>query len=253
MTNIFASLVCLDTNVTANNNEPLFNIMITIMNNQIKSISYDVKKMMKNIKRGDTYDVSRGLEKLNYAYEYFEKNEFKNTSIIIQKLISVLRRSSFSNMEGVSCLLKKIDKNIDRIIEKYKIMEIRHAESLIDYHASLSFRKKNGYIFEEVEKFDVIYAPTQGGVHMCVVGDILENGMALCYPFTSASERDLKMLGNRSWKIMECSMEALNGNLLSSSATLVDIKKAGYFKKCHLTYHEEIERALSYFLNEESA
>lgn len=222
------------------------------MENIISKISYTINMMVKEIKKGGPIDIDKRLGDLQIVYDYFEQIECFGVVKHINSLMKVVAKLD-PNMEEMLRYLLKVKKQIDEIKEKTKMMEIKKAEALIKYHDSLSRKRRRGCKAEKIAKYDIIFTPTQGGGHLSVVYEIYENGMALCFPFTTASEFDLRKLGNKSWTLMDCDIKGFNGNRLSSSATLVNIKDAGFFKRDHLAQHQEIDLAVSYFQSEDIA
>ena len=216
------------------------------METSLKKIAYTVNKLIKDIRKNNYIDYDRNIIIFEKAYFYFTAlNNIKAAKIAVT-IKKLLKRKELVK-DDLLCNLLRIRKFTNKNIEKTKIMDIRRVESLIDYHEMINKKKKSGLKAEAIEKYDTIYAPTQGGGHLCVVYDIMENGMALCYPFTTASEEDLKILGNKTWDFKECSVDGFKLMRLSSCCTLIDINDAGYFKKNHIYQHDEIDQAVNYF------
>lgn len=212
----------------------------------IQKITYMVNHMIKNIRKGYELDEKRMLSSLQVIRSYFISVNDKKTSNRTYAIERTLRWGKYGTDKVLGHLMA-IKKVADKNLEKVKEMETKEAESRINYHRISQRHKKNKEASAGISKFDIIKAPTQGGVHYCVIYEIYENGTAVCYPFTTSSEHDLRILGNKSWKINDCGLDMFNGSRLSSHATVVNINDAGYFKISHLSKHTEIDRAILYF------
>lgn len=218
--------------------------------NNIQKISYMVNHMIKNLRKGYELDEQRMLSSLQVIRSYFISVNDKKTSNRTYAIVRALRWGDYGTDE-VMAQLMAIKRIADRNREKIKEMETKEAEARINYHRISQRHKKNKDVSTGISKFDVIKAPTQGGLHYCVIYEINKNGTAVCYPFTTSSERDLRILGNKSWKVKDCGLDMFNGSRLSSHATIVNLSDAGYFKYSHLSKHTEIDRAILYFNNQQ--
>lgn len=206
--------------------------------------------MIKNIRKGYMLDEQRMLKSLQVIRSYFISVNDKKASNRTYAIEKALRWGDYGT-DKVMAQLKAIKKVADKNLEKVKEMETKEAASLINYHRISQKRKKDKKTCADISKFDIVKVPTQGGVHYCVIYEVYENGTAVCYPLTTSSEHDLRILGNKSWKIKDCGLDMFNGSRLSSHATIVNLSDAGYFKYSHLSKHTEIDRAILYFNNQQ--
>ena len=140
-----------------------------------------------------------------------------------------------------------IIKKVERISEKEKVMTLREIEQYKDFVKNITRKIREKVQGERIERYDVVYVPTQGGFHYSVVYDVLDNDTAVCYPITTASCRDIRMLGNKWHTLQDCGCPEFNGCKLTSAAAYVDLGRASYSKKGHISNYSEIETALTNF------
>lgn len=94
-------------------------------------------------------------------------------------------KSLASRISGVMVDLKKI---------KEKQMEMRFREAEARNHFFKKNKKKANTEISNVSKYDVIFAPTQGGYHYCVVAEVNPRNYVRCYPMTTGTEETLRMV-----------------------------------------------------------
>lgn len=205
------------------------------------------KKLVKNIKKGlgkySVHDMKTDLKEIRAFLK--DRGFYKEANLIYEIVGRIARLDVYK--EYVLDKLEIINEIVCKIQEKEKVMNIRE---LLEYRDHVSYvsrmarKKQDG---EAIEKYDVLYIPTQGGFHYSVVYDLLDNGMALCYPITTSSGRDLKMLGNSWYTLRNCGCSEYNGQNLSSAVAYVDLKRASYCKQTHISNYIEIEMAVANF------
>lgn len=221
------------------------------MNNSSKKtnrISYLLNiKLVKNIKKGlkkyTSNDMKNDLKEIrSYLKERGLYEEAELTYRVQNRLASLDVYKDF-----ILDTLYTIIKKVERISEKEKVMALREIVQYKDFVKNVTRKISDKVQGEQIEKYDVVYVPTQGGFHYSVVHDVLDNGTAVCYPITTASGHDIRMLGNK-WHILrDCGCPEFNGCKLTSAAALVDLGRASFSKKTHISNYSEIEMALTTF------
>ena len=221
------------------------------MNNTTKTVNRIAyllnKKIIKNIvKDSNKYTVHDMKNDLKEIREFLKLRGFHEESKKIYTVIGRIARLDVYKPEVLD-ILTEIRNVLDKISEKHRVMNKLELEKNRDYVKYVSRKIKKKENGEAIEKYDVVYIPTQGGFHYSVVYDILDNGTALCFPITTASNRDLRMLGNSSHELSDCGCPMFDGNRLTSATAYVSIKRAAYSKIAHVFNHDEIDTAVARF------
>ncbi len=217
-------------------------------NKATNRIKYLLKnKIIKNIKNSAMkYSPSDMKEDLNEIHVFFKERGLYDSARIVNSIIAMINHIDFYK-EAIMKELLEVEFSLDLILEKQKIMDLRETEKRRDHveYVNRMARKKKEK--ETIEKYDIVHIPTQGGLHDSVVYDFLENGIIICYPITTASGRDLRLLGNRWYTLRNCGCPRYDGCQLSSAAAYVSLERASYCKKAHVSNHEEIDTAVASF------
>ncbi len=204
-------------------------------------------KLIKNIKKGlKKYTSSDMKEDLKEIRSYLKERGFYEVAELTYSVQSKLARIDVCKDEVLD-ILESIGEAIKRIIEKEKVMTMREISQNMDFVRMVSQKKRDKEQGSSLERYDVVYVPTQGGFHYSIVYDILDNETAVCYPITTASGTNIRMLGNKWHTLHDCGCPEFNGYRLTSAAAYVDMERASYSKKGHISNFSEIEMAVSRF------
>lgn len=207
---------------------------------------YNIKKCIKHIKSDDV-DMSAivtGLLKVrNYLYGISRKPLGDELREISRSLVGNLMdpRIAILRLGAVIGELRKVR-------EKNAVMRQRMCFADICYKNEVYRKKKRNWGCSKVDslsRYDVIYAPTQGGFHFCIVSDVVDGDHVIAYPMTTASKENLRAVGCRSY-----SLKGIEGRhsctSLTSAATMIPYKAALRSYVERLPVSPELERALSY-------
>lgn len=221
------------------------------MNNSTKQtnrISYLLNiKLVKNIKKGlEKYTINDMKKVLKEIRSYLKERGLYEEAELTYHVQGRLARLDVYK-EYVLNTLFTIRTTIQRISEKERVMALREIVQYKDFVKNVMHKIRDKVQGEQIEKYDVVYVPTQGGFHYSVVYDILDNDTVICYPITTASGRDIRMLGNKWHTLQDCGCSKFNGCKLTSAAAYVDLGRASYSKIAHISNSSEIEMALTNF------
>lgn len=152
------------------------------------SALYQLKKIERVLSSGETCGV-KSKQMLVDVCRYLRSMKLKGASDRLYEVILAIRSNRYFNkslankINGVMLELKKIK-------EKQLTMRCREAAARNHFFSKKSTKQKmNNNV---VSKYDLIFAPTQGGYHYCVVAEIDAQNYVKCYPITTASEETLR-------------------------------------------------------------
>ena len=150
---------------------------------------YSLKKMSKAAKKNEL-DYSSSINTMKEIRSYLREQELssavKSTQAVIRELTHHNLGKTFD--DNVNNILY----SLERIKEKQQVMNLRRSK-VWGYFVQES-KRKNGEV-DSLKKYDMIYVPTQGGFHKCVISNVFKNDFVECYPLTTASQKNLKLLG----------------------------------------------------------
>ena len=101
-----------------------------------------------------------------------------------------------NNTRELNSQLKSIYKQVQSMKVKSRISSARRDIAMLEYQVARSIKTK------EIHLYDVVKAPTEGGLHYCIVGDITDD-RCLCFPMTTTSKRSLEVLGRQFYIIKD--------------------------------------------------
>ena len=204
-------------------------------------------KIIKNIKKGikmyTPKDMKKDLKEIRSFLK--ERGLYKEAELTYH--VNTLLGKIDVYKEAALELLFPIKEIIERISEKEKVMALREIEQNQVFIKNVAKKIRDNVLGEKIEKYDVVYIPTQGGFHYSIVYDVLDNETAVCYPITTASYHDLRLMGNKWHTLQNCGCSQFNGLNLTSAVAYVDLIRASYSKKTHITNYSEIDKAVSHF------
>ena len=70
-----------------------------------------------------------------------------------------------------------------------------------------------------------VKSPTEGGMHYSIISEINDE-FVTCFPMTTASRKDLGLIGTRSVSLSDCGDDSYKGIRLTATATKVALKDA---------------------------
>ena len=185
-------------------------------------------------------DLNKTLFQLKKMIKFADKNTL-DKGALIQLLYSI---AEYADSEGLSvaksaanhCIgkmntnctssalihdLELLHRNLQQKKEKGQVMERREAAARSSFFKRLTSKKACSH---EIQRYDVIKVPTQGGFHFSVVTKVQKQHIE-CYPITTASEHQLSMIGCDFYKLTGSSQDG-SALYLTSSRTLIPYNAA---------------------------
>ena len=199
--------------------------------------------MTDNMNRTDTYKACDAKYSADKALKLIRNRDYcnprlrKHMSVIhvfakengldpIREKMQVIESSLWGNYgEHVDILdaARDIKHSLRRINEKRGVMERREKRAQTRFAQMTS-----GEIGDHpttLNKYDVVKVPTQGGFHYSVISEVTDSHVK-CFPMTTASRKELVMIGSKSISMKDCGEEKYEGLRLSSAATVVKLEDA---------------------------
>ena len=188
----------------------------------VGAAKYAAKKLLKTFKKNDL-DNPRLVDYLSTILIFAEDSCIPKLNARAQRVINYLmtRQGIFDDiLEAV----RKIEEQISKANEKRRVMEIRHNVSCSYYRKKLT---ESDYADcpSKLNVYDVVKVPTMGGMHYSIISEINDE-FVTCFPMTTASRKDLGLIGAKSVSLSGCGDERYEGIRLSASATKVSLRDA---------------------------
>lgn len=209
-------------------------------------VIYNIKKCIKHIKSDDVdmNTIVTGLLKVRHYLYCISRKPLGDE-------LREISRSLVRNMmdPGMAILrLRAVISELRKVREKNCVMRQRMRYAEMCFSNEERCKKKRNWGCSKVDslsRYDVIYAPTQGGFHFCIVSDVFDGDHVIAYPMTTASKENLRAVGCRSY-----SLKGIEGKhsctSLTSAATMIPYKAALRSYVERMPVSPELERALSY-------
>ena len=188
----------------------------------VGAAKYAAKKLLKTFKKNDL-DNPRLVDYLSTILIFAEDSCIPKLKARAQRVINYLmtRQGIF---EDILEAVRKIEEQISKANEKRRVMEIRHNVSCSYYRKKLA---ESDYTEcpAKLNVYDVVKVPTVGGMHYSIISEINDE-FVTCFPMTTASRKDLGLIGTKSVSLSGCGDDRYEGIRLSASATRVTLQDA---------------------------
>ena len=157
-------------------------------------IIYNLRKIEKGAK-AEKLDVKTSLKHLR-RMQGAKLDLPKEEKTTLTVLASCIQRHP-ENVGFIAKLSKKLLKYFEKVAEKEKVMEIREARARVGY---FKVSAKGNNCSMDLTIGDVVYVPTQGGMHYSVVVSMSDNEVK-CHPLTTAPTATLSFMGVKSVEV----------------------------------------------------
>lgn len=157
-------------------------------------IIYNLRKIEKSAK-AEKLDVKNSLKHLRRILgAKLDLPKEEKTTLTV--LASCMQRHP-ENVGFIAKLAKKLLKYFEKVAEKEKVMEIREAKARVGY---FKVSAKSNDCRVDLTIGDVVYVPTQGGMHYSVVVSMSDKEVK-CHPLTTAPTATLSFMGVKSVEV----------------------------------------------------
>lgn len=188
----------------------------------VGAAKYAATKLLKTFKKNDLNNP-RLVDYLSTILIFAEDSCIPKLAARTQKVINYFM-SGQGLYDEIIELVRKISEQISKACEKRRVMEVRHNVSCGYYKKMLT---ESDYLAcpAKLNVYDVVKVPTMGGMHYSIVSEINDEYIT-CFPMTTASRKDLGLIGTKSVSLSGCGDDRYKGVRLSASATRVAIQDA---------------------------
>ena len=188
----------------------------------VGAAKYAAKKLLKTFKKNDL-DNPRLVDYLSTILTFAEDGCIPKLKARTQRVINYLltRQGIF---EDVLDAVRRIEEQISKANEKRRVMEVRHNASCHYYRNRLT-ESDYAECPAKLNVYDVVKVPTMGGMHYSIISEINDE-FVTCFPMTTASYKDLSLLGVKSVSLSDCGDKRYEKIRLSSSATKIALQDA---------------------------
>ena len=188
----------------------------------VGAAKYAATKLLKTFKKNDLNNP-RLVDYLSTILIFAEDSCIPKLAARTQKVINYFM-SGQGLYDEIIELVRKISEQISKASEKRRVMEVRHNVSCGYYKKMLT---ESDYLAcpAKLNVYDVVKVPTMGGMHYSIVSEINDEYIT-CFPMTTASRKDLGLIGTKSVSLSGCGDDRYEGVRLSASATRVAIQDA---------------------------
>ena len=188
----------------------------------VGAAKYAATKLLKTFKKNDLNNP-RLVDYLSTILIFAEDSCIPKLAARTQKVINYFM-SGQGIYDEIIELVRKISEQISKASEKRRVMEVRHNVSCGYYKKMLT---ESDYLAcpAKLNVYDVVKVPTMGGMHYSIVSEINDEYIT-CFPMTTASRKDLGLIGTKSVSLSGCGDDRYEGVRLSASATRVAIQDA---------------------------
>ena len=188
----------------------------------VGAAKYAAKKLLKTFKRNDL-DNPRLADYLSTILIFAENSRIPKLKVRAQRVINYLmtRQGIF---EDILEAVRIIEEQISKANEKMRVMEVRHNASSSYYRKKLT-EVDYAECPAKLNVYDVVKVPTMGGMHYSIISEINDEYVT-CFPMTTASRKDLGLIGTKSVSLSGCGDDRYEGIRLSASATKVLMQDA---------------------------
>ena len=188
----------------------------------VGAAKYAAKKLLKTFKKNDL-DNPRIVDYLSTILIFAEENCIPKLKARAQKVIKYLMTRQ-GNIEDILEAVRKIEERISKVNEKRRVMEVRHNVSCCYFRKKL-MASDYSECPAKLNVCDIVKVPTMGGMHYSIISEINDE-FVTCFPMTTASRKDLGIIGTKSVSLSGCGDDRYEGIRLSASTTKVSLRDA---------------------------
>lgn len=188
----------------------------------VGAAKYAAMKLLKTFKKNDL-DNPRLVDYLSTILIFAEDSCIPKLKDRAQRVINYLmtRQGIF---EDILEAVRKIEEQISKANEKRRVMEVRYNVSC-NYYRKKLMESDFTECPAKLNVYDVVKVPTMGGMHYSIISEINDE-FVTCFPMTTASRKDLGLIGTKSVSLSGCGDDRYEGIRLSASATKVSLRDA---------------------------
>lgn len=190
--------------------------------NDVGAAKYAAKKLLKTFRKNDL-DDPRLVDYLSTILTFAEDGFIPKLEARTQRVINYLltREGIFEDILDAVC---RIEEQISKANEKRRVMEARHNVSC-NYYRKKLMESDYAECPAMLNVYDIVKVPTMGGMHYSIISEI-NNEFVTCFPMTTASRKNLGLIGTKSVSLSGCGDNRYEGIRLSASATKVSLQDA---------------------------
>lgn len=155
----------------------------------VNKIAYDIQMLRKQLNQTDFQ-----IKQVQYGLYAVRKKMFQvaGGANLACRITPIIESCDYQDFDPIVArnLLQSILKSVQSLKVKRRIFNTRKEM------AEMHYRPTNCCKTSDIYKYDVVMAPTEGGLHYCLVGDIVDDRM-YCYPMTTTTKQTLKIIGRK--------------------------------------------------------
>lgn len=188
----------------------------------VGAAKYAARKLLKAFKKREI-DDPRLVDHMSTIVAFAQDSCIPNLKKRVQRVSDYLmtRQGIFSDILDT---VQKIEEHISMANEKRRVMEVREKVSGTRYRKRMAMEDYDACP-SKLNKYDIVMVPTMGGMHYSIVSEV-DGEYVTCFPMTTASRRDLGLIGTKSVSLSGCGDNRYEGIRLSASAAKVSVKDA---------------------------
>lgn len=154
---------------------------------ELNKIAYEVRKIRKQVLHNEVT--------IHTLRRKFKKISARLKLITGGKHVTKMIYDAICNFEADAPTNEELREQITKILNELQSMKVKaRIHEVRKELAERNYSKERKSKTDKIYLYDVVMAPTQGGLHYCLVGDIKGDNY-YCYPMTTASSRALNVLG----------------------------------------------------------
>lgn len=188
----------------------------------VGAAKYAAKKLLKAFKKNEL-DNPRLVDYLSTILTFAEDGCIPKLKTRTQRVINYLMTQQ-GIFEDILETIRKIEEQISKANEKRRVMEVRHNVSSSYYRKKLT-ESDFTECPAKLNVYDVVKVPTMGGMHYSIISEINDE-FVTCFPMTTASRKDLGLIGTKSISLSGCGDDRYEGIRITASATIISLQDA---------------------------
>ena len=192
------------------------------MTYDIGSAKYAANKLMRAFKKKDLNNPHI-TDYLSTILIFADKSYIKEIKMVAQEVVDYLMTGQ-GVFDDIFDSVQLLDEQLSKINEKRRVMKVRHNAACRKFQ-----NKMNGTDYKDcpsaLNVYDVVKVPTEGGMHYSIISEINDE-FVTCFPMTTASRKDLGLIGTRSVSLSDCGDDSYKVIRLTATATKVALKDA---------------------------
>lgn len=201
---------------------------------------YTLKKMIKNADM-EVLDYQLAERALVEMADYAGEVGLLPVKLSVSHCLAKMNEGAMSS--ALIHDLEEIRKHLLIKKEKTQVMQRREAQARNAYFRNKGPKHMTATV--DLQKYDVIMVPTQGGFHYSIVTKVHGN-MVECFPMTTATEKQLSMIGCSYYKLQDRTSKG-QPIYLTSSKTLIPYHAAARSFVRPYEHPQSVDEALLQF------